>query len=141
MTATEYVLQYVYNNIELELVQEMYKISIDSYTFRKELEWYFYDDVYAEDLLRGIPREIYSQKAVLLAETNWIHVARHFLHTFDRDSELAHSRVLNSYHNNKYYKDNEILDSGRYELVSVLGTNAKSNKYSISLKPIKSFLW
>ena len=141
MTATDYVIRYVYNNIELELVQEMYKISIDSYTFRKELEWYVEEDVLAYDLLKGIPRDIYSKKTVLLAETNWVHVARQFLRIFDRDSELAHSRILNSYHNNKYYKDNEILDSGRYELARVLGTNSKSNKYTVTLKPVSSFLW
>tara|TARA_Y100001951_G_C11168599_1_gene198942 strand:- start:204 stop:629 length:426 start_codon:yes stop_codon:yes gene_type:complete len=141
MTATEYVIQYVYDNLELELVQEMYKISIDNYTFRRELEWYFYEDVLSHDLLRGIPRSVYSQKSVLLAEANWVHVARQFLHLLDRDAELEHSEILNSYHNQKYYKDKEILDSGRYELVPLLGTNAKSSKYRIRLKPMSSFLW
>ena len=42
---------------------------------------------------------------------------------------------------NQAVMDNEILDSGRYELARVLGTNSKSNKYTVTLKPVSSFLW
>lgn len=140
MTATEHIIMYIYNSIDLEIMQELYRISIDDYTFQREIEWYFYEDVTAKRLLRGIPRRLYTQKSFILEDTNWAHVARHFSIFFDKDNDLHHSRELNSYHNSRYYKDDGILDSGRYELIRMLGTNQKSHKYIIKLKPVRKFI-
>ena len=136
---TEHIIELIYRSTTDQLLEdyflilrELYNIAIDSYTFKREIEWYFYNDVYAMEITR---HSDYTRKADLLEAVNWSHVARHFMPIFEAEWYTKHSRILSSYHYKKYIKDPEILDSGRYSITKILG----SGTYTIKLKPLSDF--
>jgi hypothetical protein len=132
---TQHILTFVEQSItnfpvehQLPIIQELFQTAIDSYTFARELEWYFYASIKRKDLIYG---SSHINKLELLEAVNWALIAHYYMTLFKQNPDLQFSESLSSYHNKKYLKDAVMHDSGRY--VFTLPKFART-EYVITLK-------
>ena len=132
---TQHILTFVEQSItnfpvehQLPIIQELFQTAIDSYTFARELEWYFYASIKRKDLIYG---SSHINKLELLEAVNWTFIAHYYMTLFKQNPDLQFSERLSSYHNKKYLKDAVMHDSGRY--VFTLPKFART-EYVITLK-------
>lgn len=132
---TQHILNFVEQSIanfpvedQLPIIQELFQTAIDSYTFARELEWYFHASIKRKDLIYGSP---HNNKLELLEAVNWTFIAHYYMTLFKQNPDLQFSESLSSYHNKKYLKDAVMHDSGRY--VFTLPKFART-EYVITLK-------
>ena len=143
---TYFIIEYIeldkFRNAEselVEIVEELHNLALDTYTYSKEIEWYFRFQVQAHKLLKEYTvRPKYKNKTPLLAKVDWFYVAYYYTKKFEHNPDIHFSSIMCSYNHDKFVKDNRILTSGKY----IIHSSQYGSYDTITLAPpSKKFSW
>lgn len=143
---TYFIIDYIeldkVRNIEselLEIVKELHNLSLDIYTYSKELEWYFQYQIKATNLLKFYTaKPKYRNKTPLLDKVDWFYIAYHYTKKFKDNPDIHFSSIMCSYNHDRFAKDNRILTSGTY----IIHSSKYGSFDTITLAPpAKKFSW